>query len=191
MKYNDIFEQEVRHEHSRLVSRIAGLLARKANFADNEAMLIESASILHDCGKKFVPQSILNKPAKLTDHEYKIIQSHVLAGTGHILRTIRALFAAYIISLQHHERIDGGGYANVTNIHSYAKVVAVADVFDALLARRAYKLSWPPEQAISYMRENAQKQFEAEYVTALMESVDEIMRLYEKYGAERQGIIRT
>jgi len=142
-------------------------------------MLIESASVLHDCGKRFVPKNILLKPSKLTEHEYKIIQSHTFSGTDHILQSIKTLFAAYIITLQHHERPDGKGYAQVTNIHKYAKVVAVADVFDALLAKRAYKEPWPLEEVVFFMRENSQKQFEAEYVTALMESIDEILELYD------------
>ena len=183
---NDLFTHEIKHEHSRIVSRIAGILAEKAQFSHEEAMLIESAAILHDVGKRFVPKSILQKPAKLTDYEYKVIQSHVLAGTDHILRTIRTLLAAYIISLQHHERIDGAGYAKVSNIHTYAKIVAVADVFDALLAKRPYKQAWPPEQAVSYMCENSKKQFEAIYVTALMESLDEIMCLYERNQVENK-----
>jgi HD-GYP domain-containing protein (c-di-GMP phosphodiesterase class II) len=107
------------------------------------------------------------------------MQSHVLAGTDHILRTIKTLLAAYIISLQHHERIDGGGYARVTNIHAYAKIVAVADVFDALLAKRPYKEGWSPEKAVLYMRDNSNKQFEAAYITALIESLDEIIALYD------------
>lgn len=179
---NDIFLQEISHEHSRLVSRIAGLIAKKARFLDDEAMLIESAAVLHDVGKRSIPKSILLKPTKLTDHEYKIIQSHAFAGTDHILRTIRTLFAAYIVSLQHHERPDGKGYANVTNIHSFAKVVAVADVFDALLAKRAYKKAWPLEKVVSYMCENTHKQFEAEYITALIESIDEVLGLYDSGG---------
>jgi len=154
------------------------LIAKNARFTDDEAMRIESAAILHDVGKRSVPKSILMKPTKLTNHEYKIIQSHALAGTDHILRTIRTMFAAYIVSLQHHERPDGKGYARVTNIHKYAKVVAVADVFDALLAKRAYKEAWPLDKVVSYMQENSKKQFESEYVTALMESLDEILELY-------------
>ena len=188
MNRSDIFTQEIKHEHSRIVSRIAEILAKKAHFTHDEVMLIKSASILHDCGKRFVSKDILLKPSRLTEHEYKVIQSHVLAGTNHILRTIRTLLAAFIISLQHHERPDGTGYAHVTNIHPYARIVAVADVFDALLARRPYKQSWPPDEAVSYMCENANKQFEAEYVTALLESIDEILGLYGKNGSERQGI---
>jgi len=119
------------------------------------------------------------KPTKLTDHEYKVIQGHVYAGTDYILQTIRTLIAAYIISLQHHERPDGQGYARVTNIHQYAKVVAVADVFDALLAKRAYKKAWPLDKVVSYMQDNSQKQFEAEYITALLESIDEVLGFYD------------
>ena len=180
---NELFLHEIKCEHSRLVSRIAGLLAKKSRFTDDEAMLIESAAVLHDVGKNYIPQSILLKPSKLTDYEYKIIQSHVSAGTDHILRNIRTLLAACIISLQHHERPDGEGYAQVTNIHEYAKIVAVADVFDALIANnRPYKEAWAPEMAVLYMRENAKKQFEAEYITALLESVDEILELYYNNG---------
>jgi HD-GYP domain-containing protein (c-di-GMP phosphodiesterase class II) len=179
INHTELFRNEIQYEHSRLVSRIAGILAKKAKLTNSEAMLIESASILHDLGKKFVPKDILLKPAKLTEKEYRIMQSHVLAGTDHILRTIRSLLAAYIISLQHHERPDGGGYAKVTNIHSYAKIVAVADVFDALLARRAYKEAWPLEKAVLFMQDNSKKQFEAEYVTALIESIDEILDVYD------------
>lgn len=176
---NELFMQETQNEHSRLVSRIAGILAEKANLTHDEAMLIESAAILHDVGKQFVPQNILQKPSKLTEHEYKIIQTHVRAGSNYILQIIRTLLAAYIISLQHHERVDGQGYACVTNIHIYAKIVAVADVFDSLLSKRPYKESWPPEKVVSYMCENSKKQFEAEYITALLDSLNEILSLYD------------
>jgi HD-GYP domain-containing protein (c-di-GMP phosphodiesterase class II) len=180
MKQCNLYEQEIKYEHSRIVSHIATIIADKATFPHNEAMLIESAAVLHDVGKRFVPTALLKKESKLTDREYRIIQSHVLAGTDHILQTIRTLLAAYIVSLQHHERVDGTGYAHVTNIHPFAKVVAVADVFDALLAKRPYKQPWPPEKAVSYMRENTNKQFETAYITALIESMDEILNLYER-----------
>ena len=176
---HELFNKEAKHEHSKIVSRIAGILADKSHFSQDEVSLIESAAMLHDLGKQFVPACILTKPDKLTNQEFSIIQSHTLAGSDYILRTIKDLLAAYIVSLQHHERIDGSGYANVTNIHAYAKVVAVADVFDALLAKRAYKESWTPESAVSYMRDNASKQFDSEYVDVLIESIDEVLALYE------------
>ena len=85
---NDLFAREIQHEHSRLVSRISGLLAKKAQFTNDEAMLIESAAITHDVGKRFVPKEILLKSSKLTKHEYKIIQSHVFYGAEYILQTM-------------------------------------------------------------------------------------------------------
>jgi putative two-component system response regulator len=176
----DLIAQEIKHEHSRLVARIAGILAKKVKFSDDETKLIEYAAMLHDIGKEYVPKDILQKPSKLTEEEYKIIQSHVLAGNQYILRKIKLLFAALITALQHHERIDGKGYAEVTNIHAYAKIVAVADVTDALLTKnRPYKEAWTPGEMVSYMRDNVNKQFEAEYVDALVESIDEIIALYE------------
>jgi len=135
--------------------------------------------MLHDVGKQYIPKEILLKPDKLTNEEYRIVQSHVLAGNEYILRMIKLLFAALITALQHHERLDGNGYAAVTNIHLYAKIVAVADVADALLTKdRPYKEAWPPDEVVSYMRDNMNKQFEAEYVLALSESMDEITALY-------------
>jgi HD-GYP domain-containing protein (c-di-GMP phosphodiesterase class II) len=175
---NEIFTREIQHEHERLVSRISGLLARKAHFTNDETMLVESGAILHDLGKQFLRNGLLSKPSKLTEHEYKIVQSHIFYGSEYILQSIKTLLAAYIISLQHHEKVSGNGYANVTNIHKYAKIVAVADVFDSLLAKRPYKKAWNPENALEYMRENSKKQFEAEYITALIESIDEILQLY-------------
>jgi len=161
------------------VARIAGIIAKKFQVPNDEAMLIEYAAVLHDIGKQYVPKEILMKPSKLTEEEYKIVQSHVLTGNEYILRMIKSLFAAYITTLQHHERLDGKGYAQVTNIHSYAKIVAVADVTDALLTKnRSYKQAWTPEEVIAYMQNNVNKQFEAEYVTALIESMDEIIALY-------------
>ena len=177
---SDSIYQAIDHEHSRLVSRIAGLIAEKTRFTGNEVMLIESAAFLHDIGKLSIPKSILLKPSKLTAEEYQIVQSHVLAGSRDIIRTLKILLASFIIALQHHERIDGEGYAGVRNIHEYAKIVAVADVFEALIAsNRPYKKAWPPEKAVLYMRDNSKKQFEAEYVTALLESLDEIRCLYD------------
>ena len=177
----DLIAKEIKDEHSRIVARIAGILAKKARFPNDEANLIECAAALHDIGKQYIPKEILSKPDKLTDEEYKIVKSHVLAGNEYILRMIKLLFAASITALQHHERVDGKGYAAITNIHAYAKIAAIADVTDALLTKkRPYKQAWTPEEVIEYMRENTDKQFEAEYVTALLESMDEIIALYEQ-----------
>ena len=177
----DLIAQAVKYEHSRIVARIAGIIAEKARFSENEIKIIEHSAMLHDVGKRYVPKELLLKSEKLTGEEYKIIQSHVLAGNQYILRMIKLLFAALITALQHHERPDGNGYAGVTDIHLYAKVVAVADVTDALLTKdRPYKEAWSPEKVIEYMHGNIHKQFEAEYVSALLESMDEIIALYEQ-----------
>ena len=177
---NDLILHEIKHEHSRIVSRIAGILAKKAQFSNDDTMLIEYAAMLHDIGKQYIPKKILLKPSELTEEEYKIIQSHVLAGNEYILRMIKLLFAASVTALQHHEKINGKGYAEVTNIHAYAKIVAIADVTDALLSKRSYKKAWTPDEVVAYMRENANKQFEAEYVAVLLESIDEIIELYNR-----------
>lgn len=178
MIHDDLIRQEIKYEHNEIVAKISGLLAKKANYSLEEAKMIESAALLHDIGKQYVPFEILSKPAALTEQEFNIIKTHADKGYEYLIQTIRSLLIAAIISLQHHERPDGNGYSKIINIHPYAKLVAVADVFDALISKRCYKESWSAKDACDYIKENAHKQFEADYVTLLLDSLDEILMLY-------------
>ena len=166
------------HFHSNTVSQISGILADHAGLELETQSIITSAALYHDIGKSCVPESILNKPAKLTSSEFKIVKTHSYMGYQFLLRKARVMLAAAIVALQHHEKPDGSGYAGTSNIHPYAKVVAVADVFDALLSKRPYKKGWSPDEIVGYMQEKKDKEFDATYISALIDSLDDILSLY-------------
>ena len=162
-----------------LVSEISRLLAEQSGYSKSDVEYIAQAAKFHDIGKKFIPDNILEKPDKLTDEEFDIVKTHSVYGFVHLVQQAKMYMIAAIIALQHHERPEGNGYAGVKNIHAYAKLVAVADVFDALLSVRPYKEGWPPQEAIDYMVSNQYKEFDATCIEAFVNSLDEIIKLYE------------
>ena len=85
-----------------------------------------------------------------------------------------------VFALQHHEKPMGNGYAAVTHIHSYARLIAIADVFDALFSARSYKDKWSLGDVIDYMRSNVHKEFDAVYLDAFLRALDEILELYKR-----------
>lgn len=174
-----IVQTEKKFQHSRMVSEISHILATNTGFSESDIQIVTEAARLHDIGKNDVPESILKKPAKLTDQEFMAIQTHTQAGFTQLIHQVKILLAAAIMALQHHEKPSGNGYAGITHIHTYAKLVAVADVFDALISKRPYKQGWPPDEIISYMRTNEHKEFDSDYVKVLLQSMDEILTLYD------------
>ena len=172
--------QERKHAHSKAVGDIAELLAQKSGHPNNETELIKEAARLHDIGKTYIPKEILEKPGKLTSDEFSVVKQHTIFGAEYLLWQAQLLLAAAIMALQHHEHVDGNGYKGLTNIHSYAKLVAVADVFDALLSARSYKNGWPPDEIVDYMKSNEDKQFEPAYVEALLQNMDDVLSFYKR-----------
>jgi len=169
------------YEHSRKVSQISGMLARRAGFSLSEADIIEQAAAFHDIGKSCVPGSILQKNGALTPEEYEIVKTHTALGARQISDALRVLTAADTIAAFHHERPDGKGYPyglGGNEIHPYARLVAVADVYDALLSKRAYKSAWQLKDVCDYMRRNAGTQFDKEYVELLIDLIDTVAAIY-------------
>ena len=168
-------------DHSKHVSVICGMMAKKAGLPHNERRFISQAALLHDVGKEEIPLSIISKPSALTPEEFEIVKTHTAIGFERIAETARILAVAAVIALEHHERENGHGYYHMagTDIHPYAKLVAVADVFDALYSRRAYKDPWSVEKIRAYFTEQAGKQFDADTVTLLFGILDEVLPLYE------------
>ncbi len=166
--------------HSQQVSKISGLLAQLAGYPPEEVDVICQAALFHDIGKNSIPHTILNKPGRLTQEEFHIIQTHTTIGQEQLTQEIQSLNAAVIVAQQHHERLDGSGYMGLdeNNIHPYAKLVAVADVFDALISRRAYKDSWGLERTRAYLHELAGVQFDGQITALLLDNVDQVMALY-------------
>jgi HD-GYP domain-containing protein (c-di-GMP phosphodiesterase class II) len=142
---------------------------------------------LHDIGKIKVSDIILNKPGKLTDDEFKAMQSHTTAGGEIIDKVIKTvgekseyLTEAKNLASYHHEKWNGKGYPtgiSGEDIPLSARVMAVADVFDALVSRRSYKEPFSVDKAISIIREDAGKHFDPLVVQAFLNAEDEIRRV--------------
>lgn len=166
--------------HSQRVSAISGRLAGYAGYSPKEVKLIEQAALYHDIGKRDVPPEILNKPGTLTAGEFEIVKAHTRLGYERITDAMRSLSAAVVVCKEHHERADGSGYLGLSgdSIHPYARLVAVADVFDALLSRRPYKEAWEKDKALDYFKCQPAAGFDARIVGALLAHADEILALY-------------
>ena len=148
---------------------------------------------LHDVGKINVPDAVLNKPGKLTDEEYDIIKTHTTEGRLLIEKAIDTVHGenylkeARNMAGYHHERWDGKGYPEGLHgevIPLSARIMAVADVFDALASKRVYKPAFPPEKALEIIQEGAGTQFDPKCVEVFMDSLDEVLAVLEKYNEE-------
>ncbi|WP_019644392.1 DUF3369 domain-containing protein [Novispirillum itersonii] len=135
------------------------------------------ASILHDVGKVSTPDSILQKPGKLTEEEWAVMKDHATAGGALLERAASLVEGSSYLSLGaeiasgHHERWDGKGYPRGLKgeeIPLSARIVAVVDVYDALVSRRPYKDPWPPGQALAYIRNGSGLQFDPQVVQAFL-----------------------
>ncbi|MFD0958290.1 HD-GYP domain-containing protein [Paenibacillus chungangensis] len=129
------------YQHSVQVSMLSYYLATWLGYSLEEATLIGQAGFLHDIGKCRIPESILNKPAKLTEHEFAEVKLHTVYGHEIILGSFQEELLA-IAALQHHERIDGSGYPNGLKgdeIHPIAMIIAVVDIYSAMISTRVYQ----------------------------------------------------
>jgi HD-GYP domain-containing protein (c-di-GMP phosphodiesterase class II) len=136
---------------------------------DNFVKLVESAAPLHDIGKIAVPDRILNKPGKLTDEEFEQIKIHASEGGKLILQVLEDtsdqeyIKVAYEVATYHHEKWNGKGYPKGLSgeeIPVSARIMAIADVYDALTMERVYKKAFPVETALSIISEDAGKHFD-------------------------------
>ena len=144
------YRDDETHQHTERVGSTAASLAEQLGLTDDEVALIRLAAPLHDVGKLAVPDGILLKPGKLTTDEFRKMQAHVPAGASLLAgSSSRVLQLAAEIALTHHERWDGTGYPNKLQgeaIPISGRIVAVADVFDALTHARPYKVAGPSKQ---------------------------------------------
>ncbi len=148
---------------------------------------VGNSAPLHDIGKIAVPDSVLNKPGKLTDEEFEIMKKHTTAGHDIITRAMALvsdsgyLAEAMNLATYHHEKWNGTGYPKGLEgeeIPLSARVMAVADVFDALVSRRSYKEPFTVEKAVSIIEEGAGSHFDPRVVKAFMDAMDEIREVY-------------
>lgn len=171
--------------HLLRMSNYSRLIARQLGLAEAEQDLILEASPMHDIGKVGIPDAILLKPGRLDEAEFEVMKRHALIG-HEILRDSPAplLQAAAQIALTHHEKFDGSGYPHGLAgeaIPLYGRIVAVADVFDALTSERPYKRAWPIERARALIAEQSGKHFDPACVAAFFAVWDEVLEIHERY----------
>ncbi len=154
--------------HIRNVSKISATLAIEMGLED-KAKVLAKAAMLHDIGKIVISNDILRKPGKLTNEEINILRQHIVTGYNILSGIDGEFFAiARTVVLEHHENYDGTGYLGRKgdNINLYARIVKVADVFDALVSKRDYKEAWNYEDAINYIFEKSGTEFDPRVVAA-------------------------
>ncbi len=165
-------------QHVARVCHYSRLIANSIGIPEQEAELLYNAAALHDTGKIGIPDSILFKPGKLDDDEWKIIRSHCEIGRkiiGDHQNTL--LKSAATVALTHHERWDGSGYPHGLkgdNIPLFGRIVGVADVFDALTSERPYKHAWPVAEAVEEIVRGRERHFDPQLVDAFMRKIPEL-----------------
>jgi response regulator RpfG family c-di-GMP phosphodiesterase len=162
--------------HVRRMAQVCHLLALESGMSDDETAVLMHAAPMHDIGKIATPDAVLLKPGRLTPEEWEVMKQHPTVGLQILDGSQRPILkAAAVIAHQHHEKWDGSGYPQGLKgeaIHPYARIVAVADVFDALTHERCYKEAWPVEQVRDYLREVAGHHLDPHYVDILIKNID-------------------
>jgi HD-GYP domain-containing protein (c-di-GMP phosphodiesterase class II) len=173
-------------QHIRRVAEYSKVLARELGYSEEDVEKIGLASTMHDVGKLLVPSEILEKPGRLTDEEFAEIKKHPGYG-GQLLNTVEGdvMNLARTIALEHHERADGRGYPGGKpdeNISREGRIVAVADVYDALTSRRSYKEAWDEQRAYDEIVKGSGTQFDAEVVEAFKNAYPQILRIRTEFA---------
>jgi len=193
---------DITGKHVIRVGRYAAIIARELGFKPQHVLDLEHAAQLHDVGKIGIPDSILNKPAKLTVEEYETMKNHCRAGSRIIsgeridehksLSQIRSIVdecsspvmrLAALVAETHHERWDGNGYPHGLSggdIPVEGRITAICDVFDAISTRRPYKEAYPIEKCFQIILEGSGTHFDPAVVEAFFRRRDEILEAYEE-----------
>ena len=165
--------------HVKRVAEYSAILAEAYGLNKEEIRLLKDASPMHDIGKIAIPDSILLKPGRLTDEERTEMQSHTTLGFEMLNHSDRELLkTAALVAVQHHEKWDGTGYPKGLKgkeIHIYGRLLAIADVFDALICKRVYKDPWPVDKIINMFIESRGKDFDPDVVDIFLKVKDEMI----------------
>ncbi len=167
------YRDDATSQHTQRVGATAAEVGARLGLDSQQVATLREAAPLHDVGKLAIPDTILLKPGKLSAEEYELMKTHATLGERLLSGSSSpVLQMGAVIAASHHERWDGAGYpAGLAGeaIPLVGRIVAVADVFDALTHDRPYKSLWPVEQAISEIRRAAGSQFDPEVVAAFLE----------------------
>ncbi len=161
--------------HSKRVALYTKRIARECGYYGEELDRIYYMALLHDCGKIGVPDSILGKPGKLTEEEFRVIKSHTVRG-GDILNSFKSLEDADEGARYHHERYDGKGYPEGKageDIPLIARMICVADSFDAMNTDRVYRKKLSKERIVGEIENNKGKQFDPKFADVLLRLIQD------------------
>jgi two-component system response regulator RpfG len=180
------YRDEVTGNHVVRMAKYSREIGEALGLSEKECDEIEYAAPMHDIGKIGIEDKILQKPGKFEQHEWLTMQQHTLIGHSILSNSqSRYIQTGSIIALNHHERFDGGGYPNGIagkEIPLVARIVAVADVYDALVSTRPYKRAWDPKDAQDYLYKHAGTQFDPICVEAFFERVDNISNIHKTFS---------
>jgi len=181
------FRSKETSEHVHRVAEYVEILAHHMGLPAQEVERVKMASPLHDIGKLAIPDAILHKPGKLTEEEFEVMKTHTTKGFEMLRHSQRPLLkTAAIIALSHQEKWDGSGYPESLkgeDIPLYGRLVAVADVFDALGSTRCYKKGWTLDKILEYFKEQSGRHFDPRLVQLLLDNLDEFLLVRERSGA--------
>lgn len=164
---------DVTYVHNMNVALVCKMFAGWLKFSEKETNNLIIAGLLHDIGKMLIPKSILTKPTKLTAEEFQTVKNHAQLGYS-ILKNQKIDPHICLAALQHHERCDGSGYPlglTATQMDPYAKIVAIADVYDALTASRVYRGPVCPLEAIGIFQTEGLTKYDPKYLLVFLDGI--------------------
>jgi response regulator RpfG family c-di-GMP phosphodiesterase len=171
--------------HIQRVAHYSQLLAQLAGLSDEECEIIFAASTMHDIGKISTPDSILLKAGPLTEEEWMVMKTHAEIGYKILQGSNRPLLkVAATVAYEHHEHYDGNGYPRGIKgdaISIYGRIVAIADVFDALLTDRIYKKAWPIEEITAYLQAQSNRQFDPKLIALFVNNADQFVEISNRF----------
>lgn len=173
--------------HVKRVAEVSWLLAMKAGLGEERAEIIRLAAPMHDIGKVGIPESILTMQGKPTAEQFEKIKHHSYIGYDILRKSRREIMeAAAVIAHRHHERWDGKGYPDGLageDIHIYARIIGLADVFDALSHRRVYKEPWRSADIYELIQSERGKHFDPHLADVFLDNFDDFLAINKKYPA--------
>ena len=179
--------------HTRRVTTYSQLLADQLGIGSDDLHLIRIGTPLHDIGKIGIDDAILRKPGRLTAGEFEVMKKHTVMG-AEIVERVPELASIIPIVRSHHERWDGKGYPDGLKgegIHQLARIVAVADAFDAMTSDRPYRAGMPAEDAFAEVTKQRGKQFDPDIANAFLDIRDKIIEQMEVEHGQKSGKIET
>jgi len=174
------------NNHLKRIAAYSEILSKNYGLSSEDVKILKEVSPLYDIGNIGISKELLNKPSKFTNEEYSIMKQHAKLGYEMLKSSTKQLLRdAAIVAYEHHEKWDGTGYPNGLKgeqIHIFGRIIAVADVFDAIGRNKVYKEALSDEQIIEFFKNESGKHFEPKIVDILLENIDELFKIRDQFN---------